>query len=220
MEAGCEVTDFIRWPKERTEDDDLRMLHLLDQQAGGRGFTPWRPFDHPQLGPVELGGWDFKFGIQNPPGPFLEGEINRNVPFTVRAMGTAPKLRVIDSGAESVGEGVYRVWATIGNSGFLPTYGSETARATGQPKPIGASVALPDGATLVSASGRAEQEIGHLAGRSGQHTALAQRSEYPNLSRRLVEWVVAAPAGTELTITAGTPRAGTVRSTIVLGDAG
>ena len=217
MEAGCEVTDFIKWPQERTEDDDLKMLHLLDQQAGGRGFTPWRGFEHPQLGPVEIGGWDFKFGIQNPPGPFLEGEINRNVPFTIRAMGTAPKLRVIGSGAEAVGEGVYRVWATIGNSGFLPTYGSDTANATGQPKPVRVSLDLPEGATLASASGKAEQEIGHLTGRSSQHAALAQRSEYPNLSRKLVEWVVAAPAGTELTITAGTPRAGTVRTTVTLG---
>ena len=216
MEAGCDVTDFIRWPKERTEDDDLKMLHLLDQRAGGRGFTPWRPFEHPQLGPVELGGWDFKFGIQNPPGPFLEGEINRNIPFTVRAMGTAPKLRVIDAGAEAVGAGVYRVWATIGNSGFLPTYGSETARATGQPRPIRGTIDLPEGATLASASGKAEQEIGHLAGRSSQHAAFAQRSEYPNLSRKLVEWVIAAPAGTELPISAGTPRAGTVRTTVTL----
>ncbi len=216
MEAGCEVTDFIKWPQERTEDDDLKMLHLLDQRANGRGFMPWRPFEHPQLGPVEIGGWDFKFGIQNPPGPFLEGEINRNVPFTIRAMGTAPKLRVIGSGAEAVGDGVYRVWVTIGNSGFLPTYGSDTAKATGQPKPIRVGLDLPDGATLASASGKAEQEIGHLAGRSSQHTAFAQRSEYPNLSRKLVEWVVAAPAGTELTITAGTPRAGTVRTTVTL----
>ena len=44
----------------------------------------------------------------------------------------------------------------------------------------------------------------------------AQRSEYPNLTRRLVEWVVAAPAGTELPLTAWTPRAGTVRTTITL----
>lgn len=217
MEAGCAVTDFIRWPRERTEEDDLRQLRLLDRQAGGRGFTPWRPFAHPQLGPVEIGGWDVKFGIQNPPGPFLEGEINRNVPFTIRAMGTAPKLRVIASGAEPVGEGVWRVWATVGNSGFLPTYGSETARATGQPKPVKATITLPDGATLASASGKTEQEIGHLAGRAAQHTALPQRSEYGNATRRLVEWVVAAPAGGEATITLATPRAGTVRVAVTLG---
>ncbi|HEV2528065.1 MAG TPA: M14 family metallopeptidase [Thermomicrobiales bacterium] len=217
MEAGCDVTDFIKWPKERTEDDDLKMLHLIDRQAGGRGFSPWRAFDHPQLGPVELGGWDFKFGVQNPQGPFLEGEINRNVPFTIRAMGTAPQLRFVDSGAEQLGDGVYRVWAVVGNSGFLPTYGSETARATGQPRPVKVTLDLPAGAKVGSASGRVEQEIGHLAGRSSQHAAFAQRSEYPNLSRKLVEWTVAAPAGTELPLTAATPRAGTVRATVTLG---
>ena len=216
QQAGIEVPDFIKWPMERTEDDDLKMLRVLDQQTDGRGFTPWRPFDHPQLGEVEIGGWDFKFGIQNPPGPLLEQEIARNVPFTIRAMGTAPRLHLLDSGAEKVGPGVYRVWAVVGNSGFLPTYGAEVSRGNGQIKPVRAVIELPDGVTLVSASGKAEQDLGHLGGRTAQYTALAQRSEYPNVSRTQVEWVVAAPAGTEIPMRIWTPRAGTVRATVAL----
>lgn len=217
--SGLEVPDFIKWPAERTEDDDLKMLRTLDREAEGRGFTPWTPFTHPQLGEVEIGGWDFKFGIQNPPGPFLESEINRNVPFTIRAMGTAPRLHLIDSGSEEIESGVYRIWATAGNAGFLPTYGAEVSRGHGLIKPIRATIDLPEGASLVSASPKAEQDLGHLAGRSSQYTSLAQRSQYPNQTRTLVEWVVKAKAGTSVTITIGTPRAGTVRTTVVLGMA-
>ena len=216
-QAGIDVPDFIKWPMERTEEDDLKMLRVLDQQTDGRGFTPWRPFNHPQLGEVEIGGWDFKFGIQNPPGPLLEQEIARNVPFTIRAMGTAPRLHLLDSGAEKVGEGVYRVWVVVGNSGFLPTYGAEVSRGNGQIKPVRAVIELPDGANLVSASGKAEQDLGHLGGRLAQYTALAQRSEYPNVSRKQVEWVVAAAEGTAIPIRIWTPRAGTVRTTVTLG---
>ena len=36
---------------------------------GGDGFVDWYRFDHPQLGPVELGGWDTFRTWSNPPAP-------------------------------------------------------------------------------------------------------------------------------------------------------
>ena len=34
------------------------MLRWADVHHPGEVFIDWYPFEHPQLGPVELGGWD------------------------------------------------------------------------------------------------------------------------------------------------------------------
>ena len=40
-----------------TDDEALAVLRWCDEHHPG-GHVDWYPFDHPQLGPVELGGWD------------------------------------------------------------------------------------------------------------------------------------------------------------------
>ena len=217
MEAGCDVTDFIKWPRERTEDDDLKMLHLIDQQADGRGFSPWRAFDHPQLGPVELGGWTSSSASRTPRGRSWRARSTatcRSRSGRWRPRRSSGSSRAAPSGSVMASTGSGR-WS--GTADSCPPTGRRRPGRPGSPRPVKVTLALPAGATVGSASGQVEQEIGHLAGRSSQHGAFAQRSEYPNLSRKLVEWTVTAPDGTDLPITAATPRAGTVRTTIVLG---
>ena len=215
--AGIPWTNYLQLEEARTEEDDLTILRLLDEEAGGRGFTPWHPFEHPQLGPVELGGLEVKFGLLNPPGPLLARELERAVPFTVGAMGTAPRLRVIASSAEQVAPGTYRVWATVGNDGFLPTCGSERHRTSGAGRPLFARLSLPAGVDLLPGSAPVTQQMEHLAGRVSQHTSLHLSARYPNLSRGHVEWLVATPDGTALEITIHGEKAGTCRTTVTTG---
>src|SRR3954467_5874012 len=55
--AGIDVgMRFIDWWKDHPFEDDLKMLAWSDNEMGGRGFIDWYPFQHPQLGPVEVGG--------------------------------------------------------------------------------------------------------------------------------------------------------------------
>jgi murein tripeptide amidase MpaA len=215
--AGISSTNYLQLEEARTEEDDLRILRVLDEEASGRGYTPWRSFVHPQLGPVELGGLEVKFGLLNPPGPILPRELERAVPFAIGAMGTAPRLRVIASGAEQVASGAFRVWVTIGNDGFLPTYGSERQRASGSSGPLLAHLALADGVTLLPGSAPATQQMEHLAGRVSQYTGFYLSSRYPNLSRGHVEWLVAAPEGVALAVTIQGDKAGTCRTTVTTG---
>ena len=213
--AGIAKATFLESEEARTEEDDLAILRLLDEEANGRGFTPWRPCEHPQLGPVEVGGLEVKFGLMNPPGPLLQREIERAVPFAIGAMGIAPRLRVIDSGAEQVATGVYRVWATIGNDGFLPTCGSERHRTSGAGRPLQATLSLPGGAELLPGSAALEQEMEHLAGRVSQYTSMHLSPRYPNLSRGHVEWLVTAPEGATFDITIRGEKAGVCRTAVV-----
>ncbi|RIK39385.1 MAG: carboxypeptidase [Chloroflexi bacterium] len=215
--AGIASTDYLQLEEARSEDDDLRILRLLDEEAQGRGFTPWRPFTHPQLGEVELGGFEVKFGLMNPPGPLLARELERAVPFAIGAMGTAPRLRAIASGAEPLAPGVYRIWATFGNDGFLPTCGSERQRGSGQGGALTAQITLPAGAELLPGSAPATQQLEHLAGRVSQYTGFHLSARYPNLSRGHVEWLIAAPAGTVFELVIRGDKAGVCRMTVIAG---
>lgn len=216
--AGLSGEEFLDFEERRTEEDDRLILRLFDEEAGGRGVTPWRSFEHPQLGAVELGGLEVKFGLLNPPGPLLERELERAVPFTIGAMGTAPRLHVIDSGTEAVAAGVHRVWLNIGNAGFLPTYGSERSRMTGPGGSLTAEISLPDGAVLLPVSAGATQQLEHLAGRVSQYTGFHLSGRYPNLSRGHVEWIVLAPEGGLVNVTFRAEKAGTLQTTVTIED--
>ncbi|HEX3724040.1 MAG TPA: hypothetical protein VHV31_14730, partial [Nitrolancea sp.] len=111
--------------------------------------------------------------------------------------------------------GVNRVWANIGNDGFLPTSGSERNRVPG--RPLSARISLPGGARLLPDGAAPTQYLDHLAGRVSQFTGFHLGAHYPNLSRGHVEWLISATPGTEIEITVQAEKAGTCRATVIAG---
>ncbi|PJF29005.1 MAG: carboxypeptidase, partial [Phototrophicales bacterium] len=73
-QAGITDYKYIEWYLEHPHEDDLKMLKWSDEVLGGKGYVDWYPFNHPQLGEVELGGWDMMYAWRNPPPQFLEKE--------------------------------------------------------------------------------------------------------------------------------------------------
>ncbi len=65
--AGITDYKFIEWWSDHPLEDDLKMLSWADEVAPGEGYVDWYPYDHPDLGPVELGGWNNQLLIRNPP---------------------------------------------------------------------------------------------------------------------------------------------------------
>lgn len=212
--AGIEIKDYIGWGQDHPAADDVAMARTLDETVGGEGIARWEPFDHPQLGAVEIGGWDYKFAWQNPPGALLEEVTAGNAKFVLRKMGTAPRIVFNSTTVQSLGAGIYRVAAIVQNTGFLPTYVSERGRETGRIKPVRVSLAPGDGTTIIS--GKPEQELGHLDGRANQYGSIGVPGQWPILSRGRVEWVISGLAGATLELTAMSSKAGTVRATITL----
>ena len=96
-EAGIEGYHFIEWYREHPPEDDLKLLRWSDRELGGEGYVDWYPFDHPQLGRVELGGWN-KLGVfRNPPAKYLEREVKRFPPWLTWQALTLPKLELLRS---------------------------------------------------------------------------------------------------------------------------
>lgn len=183
------------------EEDAVKLLKWNDEEMGGALFHDWKPFNHPQLGEVEIGGWEPKMGRQNPPVSLLEDECKRNAQFTISRAAVTPHLVIEKFAAEALGDELYKVEAVVKNDGYLPTHVTYQALKVKQAQPVKVSLC---GDTLVS--GKETQEIGHLGGRSGGGD-----------TKKKLTWVVRAEKGTKIAVTAVSPRAGKARAELVAG---
>jgi murein tripeptide amidase MpaA len=208
--AGVEVRDFIEFFRNPPEEAQLKMLAWNDRELDGEGFAPWRRFEHPQLGPVEIGGWKTKFVVQNPPPKYLEAECEKLTSFALAQAATAPRLEARLT-EEELSPGLRRLELTVENAGFLPTNVSKLAADRKLVKEVRAVLRLPQGAELVS--GEEETDLGHLAGRSAllgnSWKDPAFFSGLPSDYARRLVWVVrgAGQVGVEVE----SEKAGTVR---------
>jgi murein tripeptide amidase MpaA len=212
-EAGIKDRDFIEWFRDHSEEDDLKLLKWNDEHLDGKGFVNWRPFEHPQLGKVEIGGWIERRTFGNPPEQFLLRTLEPNTTFVIAHALMGPRLGVRRASAEALGAGIYRVRCVVANSGYLPTYGSKRAQELQIVRPIEVTLDLPADAELVT--GEQRSEVGQLEGRANKR-GIFGGSGTPTDNLVKLEWTVRAPNGGMLGITAVSTRAGTDRATVEL----
>jgi murein tripeptide amidase MpaA len=205
-QAGIEEYKFIDWYREHPLEDDLKMLQWSDEALGGKGYVDWYPFEHPQLGPVELGGWDQLYAFANPPGEFLEKEIGPFSDWLVWQLLISPRLELHDLSAKPLGEGAYRVRLVVHNSGWLPSYVTKKGLEKKLVRGVVCEIELPEGATLET--GKPREELGQLEGRAYKPTFPG--ADDATEDRAKVEWVVRAAQGGTIKLTARHERAGVV----------
>ena len=206
------------WYTGPSVDDELAVLRWSDTAAPGM-YVDWYAFDHPQLGAVELGGWDALQSWTNPPGPLLAAEVAPHADFAIFQALAAPRIEIKQLRAAPLGDATWRVTAGIANTGWLPTYVTEHARTRDLVLPL--VVELTDvtaGGSVTVVDAPARRELGQLAGRSGFRLDGGGRND-GTPDRVLTTWLVRAAAGTTLTVEARHPRAGVSRASIVLWDA-
>jgi murein tripeptide amidase MpaA len=135
--AGIDKYPFIDWYREHPPEDDLKLLKWSDEVCGGQAHVDWRAFDHPQLGPVEIGGWDRMNFWRNPPPALREAEVARFPAWLKQLAGILPKLVLLELTVECLGEASgplhprgakhYFIRMAVENSGYLPSYVSKRA---------------------------------------------------------------------------------------------
>lgn len=127
----------------------------------------------------------------------------------------SPLLEVRKLSAEAVAASTYRVSLVLQNSGWLPTYVTKQALEGYLVRPILVELGVPGRARLFS--GEARTEAGQLEGRVAARSSAVWWSYRPDTDDlATVEWLVEAPAGTVLEVTARHARAGTARATVAL----
>jgi len=215
-EAGIDNYRFIDWYREHSEEDDLKLLEWNDDVLEGEGFIDWYAYDHPQLGRVELGGWNPLFSFWNPPPRLLEQEVQRFPQWLVWHALLSPEL-ALDLSSQALGNDSYLVRAVVSNRGWLPTYITKQAANKKLVRGLVCEIALPDDATLIQ--GQRRLELGQLEGRAHKPASTfgwAGTVTDPTDNRAKAEWVVQAKPGARIEVTIHHPRAGCIRGDIQL----
>lgn len=214
LDERCGIKHF--WdadPKVDTtaEDFEKRMNWVMENAEPG-DFSEWTKFTHPQLGEVELGGFNYKFTVQNPPKKLLTQECEKTTAYMIRWAQAMPRLVIDSFDVTDLGDGLFKAEAVVSNAGYLPTYLSQKAKALGTAKGVTVSI---DADELVSCE--ASQDIGDLSS-FGLSATSAQF--YGNISTgngdpisKKVTWLFRKTKG-ELTVTACNQKGGKVSKTL------
>ncbi len=191
-----------------------KIFNWVLDNVGDHGFRDWEAFNHPQLGPVEIGGMVYIWSYRNPPGKLLEEICHNNTIFNLRHAAAAPRIAVDELTVEALGAGLHKVTAVVSNHGYLPSNLSDVAIQNKVAKPVTISIDM-QGASLVMNPGRAD--LGHLAGRNERRYNWSPWGQQWSAVTKKVEWLVKAEdAGASVTVTAVSEKGGTHRQSAEL----
>jgi hypothetical protein len=129
-----------------------------------------------------------------------------------------PKLELLRTEVDALGDDTWRVQLAVANSGWLPAYVSKRALARKIVRGVMFEIHLPEGdASVGLVSGKPRHEGPQLEGHAPKTSLNAfLPSREVTADRAVGEWVVRAPKGTRLVVSARAERAGVVRAEVVL----
>ncbi len=171
-------------PVETGDAEQAAWLAVVDRLYGGRGFAPWRAFEHPTLGAVEIGGFA-PFLRESPTATQAAELAKRTAPFAVALAGRRPEIVASDAVVTPLADGLARVELRVTNAGNLATT-TNMGRATGVVPPVVIRLGVEPAAVL---SGRPVVKLDRLAA-GESHDA---------------SWIVRMPAEGPLAITVSGP---------------
>ncbi len=176
-DAGIEVKDPAKMFFQPDAQVVSRLMGHFASQPGA--VSPWRPFLHPQLGEVELGGLDYLRTIRNPPLPQLPLECDKAFRIVEKMRLSLPQIRV-EAKKERVADGIHRVEVQLDNLGFLGTSPLRRGEEIGATPKVTVELLLPEGVRL--REGATVVALPHLSGWGDLRVGEGRHGLYPGLS--------------------------------------
>ncbi len=173
--------------------DDAKRLLWMDAHpaaAGAPAWSAWTAFQHPELGAVEIGGFQ-PYAQVEPPESLRDEIADRTLELLIALGGMVPRATLVDVEAKDLGAGTWRIKASLENKSLLPLQ-SALGRRTGSVR--AARVHLEPGPGAKMIAGARETPV----------------SEFPG-SRFEIEWLLQAPSPTGTVVVLDTDSAGSVR---------
>jgi len=179
------------------EHPDAYILQWSGKNLEGKGFVDWTPYNHPTLGEVEIGGFVPYLEI-NPPPAEMEKTLTFHSDMYLDLMNRLAALKIKEAKIEEIDKGIFNLTIYFTNPGWFPTSTAQGRRAR-TAWPI--TIRLETGSGQTIFSGRTIETIQFIGG-SGDTKKL--------------EWTIRGDKGSEITVTAGSPKLGSVTSTFEL----
>ena len=105
--------------EQKGDPKELARLAFSDSKIEGKGFVNWKPYNHPTLGEVGIGGF-VPFSDNTPPYPMVDSLLDLHLSFIFELVKKLPILQISGAKAIDKGSGVYQVEVWIENKGYLP----------------------------------------------------------------------------------------------------
>ncbi|XPF95752.1 M14 family metallopeptidase [Colwellia sp. RE-S-Sl-9] len=152
---------FDKNNKTRNNATESEKIDWALKNFGPKVWTDWYEVEHPDLGTVELGGWN-KPMPNNPMGKYVERVADEITTWMLQVWQKLPYLAV-DTNVKALKKNQYKIIVKISNTGYMPTNVTNRALTTEMVKPIFLTVES-SGASVLAMTGA---ESGHLYGSSG-----------------------------------------------------
>jgi hypothetical protein len=183
----------------KAESDDARRLVDSDARLGGQGFVPWKPFRHPTLGEVEIGGF-VPLAAQNPTTDALPALARTHAQFVMDLLDMLPRVALHDVKTRPLGAGLHEITAVVRNEGRLPTV---------------LRIGTRNRAVLPS---RVVVELPSQSFELGERRTLLEPLG-PSGQGRELRWIVRAPAASSAALQLWSERAGSDSATVTFQEA-
>jgi len=176
FQVGVPVFSMDLWGVSKKDSGSVEeaMLDFVDSQPGNKGFAEWEAFDHPTLGPVEIGGF-VPYMETTPPYEWTDSLLNLQVPWILKLAGELPDLSIYETHTTAKGNGIYQLDIWIENSAFIP-FPTDMGSRNRQPAP---AVLTLEGEQMKFISGYRRTPISSVGGKARIKTTLIIQMEKP-----------------------------------------
>lgn len=179
------------------DEDGAQWLLWIDRASIAGAFIPWQAFNHPLLGPVEIGGFA-PHARSEPPAAELPRLGSAAADFTAQLIAGCPRPRLANVRARTLAPGLTDIEAEIVNESWLPTapaMGRNSRRAS----PVVVSLSVPKAHVQ---SGQRVSVIDGIEGAGG---------------RRPMHWIVQTAPGEPIHVDIRWRPQRTLRTTVIDG---
>ena len=161
--------------------DEAAWLKYSDEKRNGSGFVPWKKYNHPDFGEVEIGGWTPYFRT-NPPAANVSKFAEKQADFILDLANRFPEVSLTDPIVKHLTGGLYQIEISLVNDGFLPT-GTAMSVRNQRARPYVVRLSTPIENII---SGNRITKIWKIDGSGG---------------RNKMKWIVRAPDASKITVT-------------------
>jgi hypothetical protein len=162
----------------------------------GEGVVPWKPYNHPQFGQVEIGGIK-KAWTRTAPSFLLEEMCHRNMAFTLYHLYHTPKVIVDSISTKKLPGGLTEVTATIKNVRVIPTHTAHD---------IQNKITRPDWVTIkggkVLTGAIAEERFSEAIREQKRNPERINVPNIPGMGTVIIRWIVDGNGPFEITVDA------------------
>lgn len=134
-------------------NQERERLKFNDNVVQGELYLPWKKFNHPTYGEVEIGGW-VKMSTRLPHPFMLQDMVHRISAAVIFSAGQTPDVKLEITDKKSIGKNLYEVTVRLSNSKPMPSMTYLSVKNNLYPKDIlsvkGESIKVVSGGQLAN----------------------------------------------------------------------